>query len=164
MLKHKIETDFWKALKERKVQEYSILRLLRAEILNKEKEKRYKLSKEKPDLSEMKLEQESSLTDEEVLIVIASRIKKGKESIASFEKGNRDDLVKKEKKEIEVLKRYLPAQLPEEEIRKIVEKAIEKIKPDSIKDMGKVMSEIMPKVKGKADGSLISKIVKEMIS
>ncbi len=164
MLKEKIETDFKQAMKERKEIEISVLRMLRADILNKEKEKRYNLSKEKPELTEEELEKESSLTDEEILQVILSKIKKSKEAILSFEKGEREDLVKKEKEEIEVLKRYLPEQLSEEEIKKMAREVIEEIDAKDIKDMGRVMSNLMPKIKGRADGSLVSKIVKEMLS
>ena len=164
MLKEKIETDFKQALKDKKDIEISTLRMLRAEIFNKEKEKRYNKSKEKPDLSDKELEKESFLDDEEILQVILSKIKKSKESITQFEKGNRNDLAEKEIEEIEVLKRYLPEQLPEEEIRKMAEEVIEQIKAKDIKDMGKVMSELMPKIKGKAEGSLVSRIIKELLT
>ena len=73
-------------------------------------------------------------------------------------------MVDKETKEKEILEKYLPEQLSEEEIKKLVKEAIEKIGAKEIKDMGKVMAELMPQVKGKADGSLVSKIVKELLT
>jgi len=163
MLKEKIEEDFKNALKEKKEIEVSALRMLKAAIFNKEKEKRYKLSKEKPDLEEKELEKESQLTDEEGFEVISSEIKKRKEAIDLYEKGNRSELAGKEKKEVEILQSYLPEQLSEEEIRKIVNEAIKKVGAKEMKDMGKVMAALMSEVKGKADASLVSKVVKEFL-
>lgn len=164
MLKEKIEADFKKALLEGKGSELSTLRMLKNAIFNKEKEKRYNLSKEKPDFSEKELEKESGLNDEEVLGVISSEIKKRKEAIVLFEKGKRDDLVKKETEETEILTKYLPEQMSEQELRKEVQTIIEKTGAKGQKEMGKVMAQLMPRVKGKADGSLVSKIVKELLS
>ena len=164
MLKEKIEADFKQALIQRKEIELSILRMSKAEILNKEKEKRYALVKEEPNLSNQELEKKSILTDEEVLSVILSKIKKGREAVTEFEKGNRKDLVKREEAEIEILKKYLPSQLSEKEIREMVTAIIEKTKAESIKDMGRVMAELIPRIKGRAEGSLISKIVKELLT
>lgn len=164
MVKEKIETNFKQALKERREIESSVLRMLKAEIFNREKEKRYSLSKEKPDLSSEELEKQSLLIDEEVLKVILSKIKKSREAIVEFEKGKREDLVKKEKEEIKILKKYLPSQLSEKEIRKMGKEVIGKIRAKDIKDMGRVMSELMPKIKGRAEGSLVSRIIKEILS
>lgn len=173
-LKTKIEEDFKKALKEKKEIDISTFRLLKTAILNKEKEKRYKLVKETPGLNigELKKESElskeferkSQLTDEEVTDLIFSEMKKRKEAILEYEKGKRIDLAKKEKKESEILQRYLPKQLSEEEIKKLARETIEKLGAKDIKDMGKVMAQLMPKLKGKADGSLVSKIVKELLT
>ena len=164
MLKEKIEADFKQSLKEKKKIEISILRMLKAEIFNKEKEKRYKLSKERPDMKTEELEKQSSLINEEILDVIFAKIKRGRESISEFEKGKRGDLEKKEKEEIEILKKYLPEQLSEKKIREMGKEIIEKIGAKDIKDMGKVMSELIPEIKGRAEGSLVSKIVKELLS
>ena len=152
-LKGKIKQNLSAALKEKRTLEVLVLRQLLAAILNKEKEKRFKAKEEK----------DIQLTDEEVIEVISSEAKKRRESIVEFEKGKRQDLVEKEKKELEILKKYLPEQLSEKEIRKLVEEAISETGAKEIKDMGKVMSELMPKVRGKADGSLVSKIVKELL-
>jgi len=162
-LKGNIRENLKEAVKNREELKSSVLRLLLSAIFNKEKEKRYKLSKEKPELSGEELEEESQLNDEEVIEVISSEVKKRKESILEFEKGKREDLVEKEKKELDILQKYLPEQLSEEELQKLAKEAIDKTGAKEIKDMGKVMQEVMPKVKGKADGTLVSKIVKELL-
>ncbi len=164
MLKQKIQNDLTKAIKGGDEISRSTLRMLLAAILNKEKEKRYKISKTEPDSTEKELAEKSVLTDGELIEVISSEVKKGKEAILEFKKGEREDLVKKEKAETEILQKYLPKQLSEEELKKIIKEAVEKVGAKEIKDMGKVMAEIMPKVKGKADGSEVSKIVKELLS
>jgi uncharacterized protein YqeY len=164
MLKDKIEADFKQALKQKKEEKVSILRMIKADILNKEKELRYKLSQGKPDLSQKNIEKQSAITEDKILDIINSRIKKGKESIALFEKGKRKDLVDKEKKEIEVLKKYLPEQLSAKEVEEIAKNAIKELGASSIKDMSKVMSKIMPELRGKADGSLVSGIIRELLS
>lgn len=164
MLKEKIQQDLKNALKEAKETELSVLRMVFSAIVNKEKEKRYKKIKEKPDLKEGELEKESRLTDEEISEVISSEVKKRKEAISLFEKGGRRDLAEKEKKELEILEKYLPEQLSEDELKKLAEEAVEKTGAKEIKDMGKVMAELMPKVKGKSDGGTVSKIIKELLS
>ncbi len=99
-LRQKIQEELRKALKEKKEAELSTLRMLSAAIVNKEKEKRYKISKGKPELTEKEIEKESQLIDEEVIEVISSEAKKRKEAISEFEKGNREDLSKKRKNRI----------------------------------------------------------------
>jgi len=163
MLKERIERDLKESLKERREIELSVLRMLKSGLVNKEKEKRYNISKEKPELNASDLDQKSLLSDEEIISFILSESKKGKKAILDFEKGKREDLVEKEKKEIDILKTYLPKQLSEEEVMKISKEAVEKTGAKDIKDMGRVMAEIMLKTKGKADNSLVSKIVKEML-
>ena len=163
-LKEKVQQNLNKAVKEKEILASSALRMLSAAVLNKEKEKRYKISKEKPDLREEELVKESYLTDEEVLVVIASEAKKRKEAIEGFAKGGREDAANKERKELEILENYLPKQLLEEEIQKLVKEAIEKVGAKEIRDIGKVMSDLVPKIKGKADGSAVSKIVRDLLS
>jgi len=163
-LKSKIENDFKSALKQKKELEVSVLRMLKTDIFNKEKEKRYSISREKPDLDEKELDKKSSLEDKDIENIVFSEMKRSKESIAGFEKGERHDLVEKEKKELEILKKYIPEQLSEQEVEKIAKQVIEKTGAKDIKDMGKVMSEIMIQLKGKADGSLVSKIIRELLS
>ncbi|MFH1820751.1 MAG: GatB/YqeY domain-containing protein [Candidatus Nealsonbacteria bacterium] len=163
-LKENIQADLKEAVKGKKELEVLVWRMFKAAVLNKEKEKRYKLNKEKPDLAEDKLVKESELREEELLDLISSEVKKRRESVSEYEKGGRPELAEKEKKEIEILSKYLPEQMPEEDIRKLVESAIKKLGAKDQKEMGRVMSELMPVVKGKADGSLVSRIVKELLT
>ncbi len=102
--------------------------------------------------------------DEDVMEVLNREVKKHKESIEMYNKGQRPELAAKENKELEILLEYLPEQMGEEEIKKLVKDAIEKTAAKSITDMGKVMGVLMPQVKGKADGSLVSKFVKEELN
>lgn len=102
--------------------------------------------------------------DDEVISILAKEVKQRRESMLEFEKGNRQDLIDQCKAEIEILLKYLPQQLDEEEIRKIVKESAEEVGADSIKDMGKVMAAVKPKVLGKADGKLVSQIVKEYLN
>ncbi|MBD3208120.1 MAG: GatB/YqeY domain-containing protein [Candidatus Nealsonbacteria bacterium] len=164
MLREEIEENFKKALKEGNKEELSALRMLKTEIVNRQKEKRYKLSKENPELPPQELEEKSSLDDEEIKEAVFSLVKKSKQAIEDFEKGERKDLAEKERKEVEVLEKYLPEQLSEEEIKKEAQEAIKDTGAEGMRDMGKVMSELMPKLKGKAEGSKVSRIVKNLLS
>jgi len=157
-LKEKIQIDIKKAMQEKDQLKVSVLRMLMAAIFNKEKEKRAKLSKTE-ELE--KLDELSQLTDEETTEVISSENKKRKDSIEQYEKGNRQDLADKEKKESEILTTYLPEQMPEEEVRKIVRGKIKELGASSPQDTGKVMGALMSELKGKAEGGLINKIVQE---
>lgn len=152
-IKEKIKEDLNLALKEQKKETCSVLRMLLSNILLKEKEKNYALKKEG------KLAEENCLTDEEVLEVAFSEVKKRKDSILLFEKGNRLDLAEKEKEELSILSKYLPKQMTEEEVKEIVKEVIDSGK----KEFKDIISEVMPKVKGKADGSLVSKIIREIL-
>ena len=101
------------------------------------------------------------LNDDEVLEVIASEVKKRKESIESFKAGGREEMAQSEKEELNILMVYMPEQMSEEQIREEARKAIAETGAKDIKEMGKVLGVLMPKVKGKADGTLVSRIVKE---
>jgi len=152
--KEKIQKDLNEALKSGQALASVVLRMLLAAILNKEKEKRYKLKEEKDVL----------LTDEETMETIISEIKKRKEAISEYERGERRDLAEKEKKEMIILQKYLPAQLSQEELKGLIKEAIAKVGAQEQKDMGKVMSELMGRIKGRADVGAVSKIVKELLS
>lgn len=110
------------------------------------------------------INKKSELTDEDVIGVLSKQIKTRKESIAEFEKGNRFDLIEQTNMEIAILDEYMPAQLSEEEVIKIIDDAFEKVNPTSQSDMGKIMGIITPLLKGKADMSSVSKKVKEKLS
>ncbi len=102
-------------------------------------------------------------TEEDIQAVIQKEVKQRKDSIEQFEKADRQELADKEKSELSLLEKYLPAQMGEEEIKKLVADAISQTGAKSMAEIGKVMGVLMPKVKGKADGGLVSKIVKESL-
>ena len=99
------------------------------------------------------------MTDEAILQVIAKGVKQREESIAQFEAAGRAELAEGEKKEMALLKKYLPEQLSEEAVAAIVKDAVAATGATSKKDMGKVMKEVMARVKGQADGKLVSRLV-----
>lgn len=106
----------------------------------------------------------NTCSDEVVIDVVSKQVKTHKESIEEFKKGNRQDLVDGLLKEIELLSKYLPEQLSEEEVRKEIDKVFDKIKPTSMKDMGALMKELTPILKGKADMSQVNAIIREKLN
>ena len=110
------------------------------------------------------LDKKRELNDDEVVSIIAKQIKTRKESINEFIKGNRNDLIEKTQSEIDILNKYMPEQLNEEEILVVIDEIINDLKPTSASDMGKVMKEVSVKLKGKADLSLVSKLIKDKLS
>ena len=103
-------------------------------------------------------------SDEEILAVIQKEVKQHRDSIEQFRQAGRQELMDKEIKELEILQRYLPAQMSEDEVRVLVEEAVKQVGAVSPADMGKVMGVLMGKVKGKADGSLVSRLVREALA
>ncbi len=162
-LKEKIQENLKKSAKNKEEKELMVLRLLSASILNKEKEKRYNISKGKAGLKEQELSSQSQLNDDEIIEIIQSEIKKRKEAALWFEKGERIEMAEKEKEEQKFLEKYLPEQLSDQDIEKLVKESIEKIGISEMKDMGKVMAELMPKIKGMASGSRVSEIIKQTL-
>jgi len=103
------------------------------------------------------------LTDEELVAVLQKQAKQRVESIDAYQKGGRDDLVGKERNELEMIRGYLPAQVGEDQIKELARVAIQESGAAGITDMGKVMAALMPKVQGQADGSVVSRIVREIL-
>lgn len=157
-LSQKLTEDMKAAMKSGDSQTLSTVKLLISAIHNKEIEKRTKLSKQISDAKE--LEEKSRLTDEEVIEVISSEIKKHKDSIAAYESA-RPDLAEKEKQELEILKKYAPKELSEQAIKTIVKAKIAETSASSVKDLGKVMGRVTQETRGRADGALVKKIVEE---
>ena len=164
MLKELIQQDFKEAFKNQEKVRLSVLKMLRADLVKKQQDKRYQLKKQNQELEGEELEKQSILTEEEILGVITSKIKRSRDSVSSFEQGGRAELAESEREEIKVLQKYLPEQLSEEEVRNIVKGVIAKVGAESMKDIGRVMAELMPKVKGKTEGDLVIKIVRENLS
>ena len=140
-LKGKIDQDIKEALKARNELKLSVLRMLKSEIKYRE------------------IDKGSELSDDEVISVLSSSVKKRKESIEQFEKGGRDDLVSREKAELEVVRAYMPKQMSEDELSRIILQAIQEANATGPSDLGKVMKSVMPQVKGRADGKLINQLV-----
>ncbi|NLM44536.1 MAG: GatB/YqeY domain-containing protein [Clostridiales bacterium] len=145
-LKQVLLDDLKAAMKEKDNIKKNVITMVRAGILQIEKDKKIELD------------------DEGVLEVIAKAVKQRKDSIPDYERGDRPDLVENLKKEIEILMTYLPQQLSEDELDSIVAQTIYEVGAQSVKDMGRVMKALMPKVKGRADGRLVNELVKKHLN
>ncbi|MFC1751606.1 GatB/YqeY domain-containing protein [Patescibacteria group bacterium] len=148
-LKDKLQEDMISALKEKKEVEGSVLKMLKSAVINTE------IKENKKD---------DGLSDEEILKIIKSEVKKRNDAISAFTKGGRDELAQKEKKELIILKAYLPKELPDEEIEKIVNAVVTETKASSMTDFGNVMKEAMAKLQGQADGKKVSEMVKKLLN
>lgn len=150
-----------RALKNHEGDLLSTLRMLVAAVRNREIEKRTKLSKKG---GAENLEKESILTDEETVEVIRAEAKKRRDAIEGFEKGGRHESAEKERRESEILQSYLPQEISDEELEKIVGEVVSGMGDVAMKDFGKVMGKIMQKVGGKAGGDRVSGVVKKILS
>lgn len=145
-LKEKLLEDYKNSMKEKNVTKKNVVGMVRAAILQVEKDSKVVLD------------------DNGVMGVISKEIKKRKDALPEFLKSGRQDLIDELNKEIEILQSYLPPMLSNEEVRKIVTDIINELKPTGIKDMGKVMQTVMKRVQGRAEGKVVSDIVKEYLS
>ena len=145
-MRNKLLSDLVGAMKSQDKETLSVLRMVKGAIQLEEINKKHELS------------------DDEVVALLSKQIKTRKESISEFEKANRIDLIEQTKKEIEILSKYMPEQLGEEEVIKIIDDAFNELKPSSQSDMGKIMGFVTPKLRGKADMSFVSKIIKDKLS
>ena len=161
MIVEEIKKDLISALKEKNESAVSVLRMASSAIFNKEMEKRVKVLEKEPNLTEEELKEKVKLTDDEAIEVLSAEVKKRRDSIAQFEQGGRADLIEKEKAEMDILMKYLPKELTEEEIRAIVKDAIAKSGATDMKGIGLVMKEVQPQTKGRSDGNLVAKVVRE---
>ena len=114
-------------------------------------------------LKQEQIDHKKEINDELLIDVVNRQVKMRKESIVEFEKGNRQDLIDQTKAEIDILMKYLPEQLSEEEVLKVIDEIFAEVKPESQKDMGRVMKEANAKLKGKADMKTVSNIIKEKL-
>ncbi len=145
MVKEKLLEDLKEAMKDKNIIRKNTIQMVRAAILQVEKDKQI------------------TLTDEQVIEIIAKESKKRKDAESEFEKSGREDLIKQNKEEIEILAEYLPKQLSVEEIEKIVEEVITKTGATTMKDMGKVMKAAKEKIGAAGDGKTISDTVKKLL-
>lgn len=114
-------------------------------------------------LKQEQIDHKKEINDELLIDVVNKQIKMRKDSITEFEKGNRTDLVEKTQKEIDILLKYLPEQLSQEEVEKIINDIFDEVKPEGMKDMGKVMGLAQGKLKGKADMKEVSTLIRNKL-
>ncbi len=162
MLKEKLKEDMKNALKSGDSAKRTLLGMVMSSIKNKELEKRGKLIKTITD--PVQLEAESQLDEQETMDVVASEVKRRRDSVSEFEKGGRPELAESERAEAEVLMTYLPEQMSDDALRSVIQKAISSSGATSVKDMGKVMGALKSELKGAADGQRVSTMVKEELS
>lgn len=148
-LKQQIFDDQKSALKESRKEELSTLRMLSAAISNKEIDLRKK---------------DIGLSDSEILDVINSEVKKRKDAVAEYKKAGREDLAQTEETELNILKKYLPPEIGDDDLMRIVRDGIREVGATSVADFPKVMKAIMPTLKGKASGDRISETVKKELA
>ncbi len=145
-LMEKIRNDMKEAMKSKEKERLSTIRMLISEIKKRQ------------------IDSGKEFDDNDILRVIKSMVKSREDSVKAYKEGGREDLAEKEQKEIDVLKSYLPEQLSEKEIEKIVEEAIKESGAVSVRDMGKVMKIVMAKYGSQVDGKVVNRIVKEKLA
>jgi len=143
MVKEQLEIDFKEALKAKNQSVVSVLRMLRASTMNKSIEL---------------MKKEEGLNEEETIAIIRSEVKKLKDAITDYEKGGRSDLSEQAQSEIEIMRKYLPPEMSEDEIRVAVARIVAE-NPGG--EIGNTMGEVMKELKGKADGTDVRRIVQE---
>lgn len=148
-LKEKIFADFKIAFKNREEITKSVLSMILAEIKNKE------ISL---------VVRDKGLTDDQVLLLLRKAIKQRKESAEVYLQGGRLELAEKEQKEVAILETYLPKEMDDAQLEKIILEAKEKIGAQGNKDLGLLMKEVMPKLKGLADGSRINRLALKVLN
>lgn len=145
-LKERLMSDLKDAMREGDQRRKDAIRMIRAAIKNRE------------------IERQQEIGDEEVLEIIAQEVKRRKEALEMFEKAGRDDLVEKEKAQLEVLLSYMPEQLSREEIEKVVQDIVDEMNATSIRQLGPVMGKAMAELKGRAEGSVVNEVAREILS
>ena len=146
MLKEKLLEDLKNCMKEKNVVRKNVIQMVRAAILQVEKDKHI------------------NLEDEQIIDIIAKESKKRKDSLTDYEKSGREDLINEIKEEIAILAEYLPKQLSIEEVETIVKEVISEVGATSMKDMGKVMKSAKEKIGPASDGKTINEVVKKLLS
>ena len=144
-LLQRLDEDLKTALRESDKLKLSAIRLVKAEVKNRQ------------------IERGRDLSDEEILSVISMLAKQRRESIEQFSKGGRNDLADQERRELAILQVYMPQQLSPEELDSLILQAIQESAARDEKDMGKVMKVLMPRVRGVSDGKAVNNRVKELL-
>jgi len=146
MLKEKLLQDLKEAMKEKNELKKNVVQMIRAAVLQVEKDKQIELD------------------ENQILEIIAKEAKKRKDSLPDYEKSGREDLIEKVKQEIEIISEYLPKQLSKEEISQIVAEVIKQTGATSVKEMGAVMKEAKAQIGARADGKAINEVVRELLN
>jgi len=144
-LKERLTGDMKTAMKAKDRERLSVVQLVRAAILQVEKDKQI------------------ALDDPGILEIIAREVRQRREAIEEYKKYDAEPAIEKLNREVAILREYLPQQLSLDEIRQMVAEAVEQTKAAGPRDMGKVMSVLMPKVRGRADGKVVNHLVKEAL-
>ena len=113
------------------------------------------------DIKNVEINEREEINDEKIIEIIKKNIKSRKDSIEQYTKGNREDLANQEKVELEILEKYMPEQMGEDEVRKIVINIISKSEALTASDFGKIMGAVMKEIGNKADGNIVSRVVRE---
>ena len=137
---------------------------IKVSMKNGEKEKTTTLRMAMSEIKKQEIDKKSDLDNQEITILIQRMIKQRKDSSSHFQSAGREELALKEEREIEILSKFLPAQLSEEEISAFVKEAVETLNAETNQDIGRVMGTLKTNLQGKADMSLVSKIVKERLT
>lgn len=145
MLLDKINEDLKEAMKGKDALSLSVIRMLKGAI-------------------QLETIKKGNLSDEDIISIVSKQIKMRKDSICEFKKANREDLVKQNENEIEILNKYLPEQLTIDEVKDIIDEAFAKVNPTSSRDMGLIMKEVSSKVKGRFDMQQVSSMIKERLN
>jgi uncharacterized protein YqeY len=144
-LKERLQEDLKSAMKNKDTKRLSVIRLAKAAIMN------------------LEIARGHELNDQEVIEVLAKEAKQRTDSIPEFEKAGRNDLVETLYREIKIIQEYLPSQLSEDELQRLIQGVITEVGATSKKELNKVMPVLMPKVKGRADGKLVNQIVNSIL-
>ncbi len=145
-LKEVLLADMKSAMKEKNTIKKDTVQIVRAGILQVEKD------------------QNILLNDEQILEIILREVKKRKDVLPDYEKSGRDDLINDINQQIEILNGYLPEQLSEDELTSIIEEVIVSVGATTMKDVGTVMNKVLPKVKLRAEGKIVSQIIKSKLN
>lgn len=145
-LKEQITKDLIEAMKAKEELKLSVLRMLKADFMKYEVSGADKVA-----------------TDDVVVDLIKKGIKQRRDAAEGFHKGGNEEAAQKELAEMKILEEYMPEQMGEEEVKKVVQEVIDQLKPAGPQDFGKVMGAVMGKLKGQADGGLVNKVVKELL-
>ncbi len=144
-LRDKLLEELKTAMREKDEIRKNAITMVRSAILQAEKDKRV------------------TLDEDGVIEIIAKEVKKRKDSLPEYEKSGREDLIKALHREIDILMKYLPEQMTEQELDKLVKETIDQTGAESLRDIGKVMSAVLPKVKGRADGKMVNQAVRKFL-